>query len=170
MEVVRIFDLRQFDRTVRRFRDLVYKNSKRKPDDPPTPDGRGGFSVFEAACACPGDGLESSCFCDHIAKFYATIGPEPCVYWAFDIKLFDPPNPNPQKLQAAVLLEVPSDTGDVCHRNMHHVGDGRLDRIRKHQKEEDLRICVNGKSEPFTIARATELYDLTYNESGGQGT
>ena len=162
MEVIRIFDLRQFDRTSRRFRDVVYRNSAKPPDPSSTPDGRGGFSVFEVACACPGQGVDSDCICCYIARFYPAIAPEPCVYWAFNISIFNPPNPNPNHLPSPVLVSAPSDTGDPCHRNMHNVSDNRFDKYRRTQTEQDLRICANGRSEPFTANRAIELYKQYY--------
>ena len=160
MEVIRIFNLRYFDRTKRRFRDVVYRNSARPADPASTPDGRGGFSVFEAACAC-GD-LNGDCICHQIAKFYNAVASDPCAYWPFDTSIFDPPNPNPDKLPAPVLIPVPSETGDDCHRNLHNVSDNRFDKYRKIQTEQDLRICLNGRNEPFTADRAIELFNQFY--------
>src|SRR5450756_66573 len=109
MEVIRILDLRQFDRKSRRFRDLVYRNSsKRGTAD--TPDGKGGFSVFDAACACVDVG-DLNCICEHISRFYSAVGPKPCSYWRFDTSIFDPPTPNPQRIPIPELVAVPSDTG-----------------------------------------------------------
>src|SRR5258708_6958154 len=157
MEVKRIFDLRQFDRTSRRFRDVVFRNSA-KPDHPSTtPDARGGFSVFDTACACPGESVASNCVCRHIAQFYSAIAPEPCVYWVFDPAIFNsqlPGSPEP------VLVKIASKSGDDCHRNMHNVSDTRFDKFRRKQlSESNLRICVDGRSEPFSADREIELYN-----------
>src|SRR3954447_14090549 len=101
MEVTRILDLRNFDRYARRFRDVVYKNSSRRGDED-TPDGRGGFSVIDTACACTP--VTDDCICAHIHQFYDRVGPEPCAFWTFDPAVFNPPNPNPNKLEPPVLV------------------------------------------------------------------
>ena len=158
MEVIRILDLRLFDRDRQRFRDLVYKNSSRAPEAPETPDGRGGFSVIGLECAC--NGVDGDCVCGHIAQFYSGVAPQPCAYWRFDTNEFNPPSPNPQNLTAPVMLEVPSDTGDDCHRNVHHVSDSRLEKkFKKLQANMALRLCVDGHSQTFSVEQATALYN-----------
>jgi hypothetical protein len=162
MEVIRVLNLRQFDRAVRRFRNTVCKNSTKPTGD--TPDGKGGFSVFVATCACL-NAADSSCICGHIARFYSEIGPEPCAFWRFDTSLLDPPDPNPAQIKSPVIVEVPSDSGDLCHRNIHCVGNSRLERkFKEHAKEEAMRICADGRSKTFTADRAIELYNQHYDE------
>ena len=157
---IRILDLRQFDRGSRRFRDVVYRNSSAPPGRS-TPDGRGGFSVFDAVCACRG--LNGDCLCRHIDRFYPHVGPEPCAYWAFDPEIFNPPNKNPHHLKAAALIPDQSDTQDVCHRNMHHVSDNRLTKaFKRPETEANLRLCVGAQSLPFSADRAIELVNERY--------
>ena len=160
MEVVRILNLRHFDRTARRFRDIVCKNASKSDPTAVTPDGRGGFSVFDPACACVDQGQNPNCVCSHISKFYDQVAGEPCAYWRFDHEMFNPPIQNPKNIP--VLVHVPSHTGDDCHANLHNVSDDRLKNARKHQTEQTLRICVGGVSEPFTADRAIELINIHY--------
>ena len=156
MEVTRILDLRQFDRFGRRFRDLVYKNSSRLPDEAATPDGHGGFSVFETSCAC--GTLTDACVCQHIKQFYDTVAPQPCAFWTFDTDSFIPKPPNKEKIKAPEIVSVPSDTGDHCHRNVHNISDNRLGKaFRRPETEHGLRLCFDGHAEAFTADRAIEL-------------
>lgn len=161
MEVIRILNLRHFDRIARRFRHIVCKNAS-KPPDTITPDDRGGFSVFDPTCACVDQGQNPNCICNHISKYYGQVAGEPCVYWRLDCDVFNPPTPNPRKGQAPILVPVPSATGDPCHLNLHHVSDARLKNARRYQNEQTLSICVGGRSEPFTADRAIELVNLHY--------
>jgi len=161
MEVVRVLDLRQYDRTVRRFRDSLFKNSSKQAN---TPDGKGGFSVFEVACACGDAGNlgNPNCICGHISRFYPATGPEPCAYIIFDTNLFDHPAPNPKKLPQPQIIPAVSNTGDDCHRNVHCVSDNRLNKLRKGPQGTTMRLCMNGQSEPFTEDRAIELCNAHY--------
>ena len=162
MEVIRVLNLRNFDRTSRRFRDVVFRNTSKPPEPVTTPDGRGGFSVFDAACACVNTG-DSNCICRHISRFYGDVGPEPCAYWRFDTNIFNPPIPNPNRIQPPELIPSPSASGDECHRNLHQVSDNRLERtFREPGIEAMLGICAYGTSEPFTVDRAIELCNQYY--------
>ena len=93
MEVIRILNLRHFDRNVRRFRDIVCKNASKSDPSVVTPDGRGGFSVFDPACACVNQAQNPNCVCNHISRFYDRVAGEPCAYWIFDHDIFNPPPP-----------------------------------------------------------------------------
>ena len=159
MEVVRVLNLRQYDRTARRFRDLLFKNSSKQAN---TPDGKGGFSVFEVACACGNAGSLGNCVCGHISKFYSDIATEPCAYIIFDTNVFELPAQNPGKLPQPQIIPLISKTGDDCHRNLHCVSDNKLDKLRQGKLGATMRICMNGQSEPFTEDRAIELYNVHY--------
>jgi hypothetical protein len=94
--------------------------------------------------------------CEHIARYYAHVAAEPCAFWTFDIEELRPANPIPDA-QSPQAYAVPSDTGDDCHRNIHHLSDNQADKIRRRWTEASLRICVGGKSEPFTVDRVIAL-------------
>jgi hypothetical protein len=160
MVVTRVLNLRQYDRRSRRFRDLVYKNSSPEPGQP-APDGRGGLSVVETACAC--GALNGRCICEHIARYYAHVAPEPFAFWTFDTDDFLPPTPNPNKISPPVILPTPSDTGDACHRNVHFISDNRLEKaFRKAEAEFEFSVCVGGNVEAYTPDRAIELHQIHY--------
>lgn len=164
MEVTRLLSLVQYDRTRKRFRDFVYKNSAKVADPDSTPDGRGGFSVIELACACD-DLADNDCICAHIAQFYGQVAPEPCAYWKFDTAIFGIPNPNPNRYKQAVIVNEPSDSGDECHRNIHCVTDGRLkNEFQKAEAvpQDQMYLCVDGVREDFTSERAIELVNQFY--------
>lgn len=78
------------------------------------------------------------------------VYPEPCVFWTFDAAILKPDDP--KVTTPPVIVEIPSDTGDDCHRNIHHLTPGRAKSIlNKHSDppEEHLVMCVNGKAQPF---------------------
>jgi hypothetical protein len=111
---------------------------------------------------CVDQQQNANCICNHISNFYAQVAGEPCAYWVFDHGVFNPPTPNPHRVPVPVLVPIPSETGDDCHKNLHNVSDDRLRNARKYQTEQTLRICVGGVSEPFTADRAIELISLHY--------
>jgi hypothetical protein len=155
MEVIRILDLRLYERILGRFRDTAYGNSS-KPPAVTTPDGRGGFSVVDPACACPQLGL-SDCLCEHIAKFYPDLAPQPCGFVLFDFEEAFPPPPGKDK---ALFVPSVSSTGDKCHGNVHHVSDDRLKkRLRKPDYQSKTYLCASGKVEPYTHERAVALLE-----------
>ncbi len=154
MEVIRILDLRLYERGAGRFRDTAYGNSSKSPDVI-TPDGKGGFSVVDSACACSGVSI-SDCTCGHIARFYPALAPQPCGFVAFDFEnAFPPPSPKHEK---PVYVPSPSTTGDDCHGNVHHISDDRLKKkLRTPEYMAKTHLCVGGKVEPYTHARAIDL-------------
>src|SRR5687768_16470510 len=89
MELTRIFNLRHFDTTARRFRDVVLRHSQKPSEPADTPDGRGGISVFEFTCACPDAVAVPNCPCEHITKYYGDVAQEPCAYWNFNSALLE---------------------------------------------------------------------------------
>ena len=123
---------------------------------PDTPDQKLGISVFTNAClgvALDGDGI-----CTHIDKFYRGTFPQPCAFWKFDTAILAPPEPNPANIPEPVVLNVPSETGDECHHNIHHLTDSRARKIFETKIAEGrLGLCDQNKCEEFTAARAVEL-------------
>ena len=155
MELTRIFNLLQYDRQRRRFRDLALRHSANPADPLTTPDGHGGISVFETACACPT--LDGDCICGHIARYYPDVASDPCAYWTFELDAL------PQRLNVSpdaprpVVVEVAGDP-DECHRNLHHMSDGQADKLRRRINHEvEVRLSVNGRSEAFTEERVIAL-------------
>jgi hypothetical protein len=158
MEVIRILDLRQYDRARGRFRDTVYGNS-RKPEGVVTPDGKGGFSVIDPICACKAIG-PSDCVCEHIRRFYPSLTPQPCGFVAFN---FEEAFPVPQGGRPPVFIATPSNTGDECHGNVHHISDDRLKKVlRTKPFEGKTHLCVDGRVEPYTHERAVELVNAYF--------
>src|ERR1051326_4907755 len=137
--VIRLLDLRQFDRNSKRFRDTLYRHSAKPADPKTTPDGRGGISVILAACAC--QNLECDCFCEYIGKFSSQSAPEPCAFVQFTVEelpISDVKNP-------PTLVEKLSTTGDPCHRNLHNISDNRFEKkLRCPEAEPSMRFCVDG--------------------------
>jgi hypothetical protein len=158
MEVTRILDLFHFSGVRGRFIDLAFKNSSRLDTDPPTPDGLGGISVVETPCACPN--RECQCVCRHIAQFYGNLVDDPYGFWWFDTAILNPPEPNPNGWRAPEIVNKASDSGDECHRNIHHIDPKRADKIRKAIPLDDVRLCINGACEAFSASRAIELQEL----------
>jgi len=159
MELTRIFNLRQFDPKRQRFRDLALRHSTKPADPSTTPDGRGGISVFETACACQNlDG--GDCVCHHIARFYSKVATEPCAYWTFELATLPQRLNLPPGGQVPVVVPVVGDP-DECHRNLHHISDDQADKLRRKINNE-IHLCVGGHSEPFTVERATALQAQHY--------
>ena len=156
MEVTRILDLIHFSGVRGRFIDLAFKNSSRVENEQ-TPDGLGGISVFETTCACPD--RDGSCVCRHIARFYGSLVDDPYAFWTFDTAILQPPT-GPDAVPTPALVKKASASGDDCHYNIHHVTPKRADAIRKAIPMGDVRLCINGASEGFSPARATELQAL----------
>jgi hypothetical protein len=74
------------------------------------------------------------------------------VFWTFDDSILHPPNPNPDKVAAPVIVAVPSDSGDDCHRNIHHVSANRAKKLFDEHAapfEQRLVVCMNGITSPF---------------------
>jgi hypothetical protein len=81
----------------------------------------------------------------------------------FDTAIFNPLTSN---VPSPTLLTIASISGDDCHRNIHHISDHQFDKFRKKQlSDHDLRICVDGKSEPFSADRAIELYNRYFPDA-----
>lgn len=155
MEAIRIIDLFHFSRASGWFIDSAFKNSSRRPTEPETPDGLGGISVIDITCACPD--RAGACICRYIAQHYGQLVDDPFAYWVFDTALLDHPDPATKKPE---LVHAPIPGGDQCHWNIYCVDDKRARKIRKTIPLEDVRLCINGQCEPFTIQRAKELQEL----------
>ena len=139
MEYIRLLHLKHYDRNRKRFAELAFKNSSAAHG--------GGISVVHPICAC--QPVTGACLCNHIAQYYATVAGEPCAYWTFD----------DARLPEHNIEEVPSHTGDVCHRNIRGVGSGRAKTIfDANQSAASLKLCVGGVAEAFTPDRAETLY------------
>jgi len=156
MQVVRLLDLRHYDGNKRRFRDYVHRNSSKESG---TPDGKGGFSVVDLRCA----NERSGSICAHTERYYRAVG-VPCGLWLFDPATFEPGDSDPKHIRPPVLIPKPSDTGDECHRNMHNVSDGRLERVFKaEQAAGALKLCCEGDVVGLTHERAIEGQRLLYS-------
>lgn len=156
MALVRILNPKQFDREKHRFSNVAFKPSSGA--DPTSPDGKCGISVFHLECAC-GDG-PPDCICEHIARFYSPPYSEPAVYWVFEEDILESPDPSTPE---PVIVSVPSDSGDDCHRNIHHVTPKRSKTIfyrAADPPEDHLHICMDRHSEPWDEERLVELSPL----------
>lgn len=112
--------------------------------------------MVEVECACA-DGAGDSCLCQHIDRYYSHRFPEPVVYWTFDPGILEPTDDDDPKW-AVRLVDVRSDTGDDCHRNIHGFSDNRANRIlKRHVEPAAMTICTNGEAEPFSWDRMREL-------------
>ena len=156
MDLTRIIDPQHLDHRLQRLTNVAFKRSTGIRTD--APDGKAGLSVFDTKCACPD--LNGDCLCRHIAQYYSLRFPEPCVFWTFDFSILDSPNPNPDDIPSPVLVDVPSDTGDECHRNIHFLSPGRAKKLLYHNTdppELHLHICIDGKVQPFSWDLAAKL-------------
>lgn len=64
-----------------------------------------------------------------------------------------------------MAVEVASDTGDLCHRNLHFISNDQAKKFLKRggiDYAAEIRLCVNGRSEPFTVERAVALISEHY--------
>ena len=151
MDVVRVLDLQHYDCRRQRFRDLVHRNSSLAPSAPPTPDGKGGFSVVGVPCVRQ----RAVSVCAHVKEYYTGVAGAPCGLWCFGTTDFEPPTPNPQKIKAPALIQKDSDTGDKCHYNLHKVSDNRLGKAyRRAEASGMLKLCFEEAVEGFTHERA----------------
>lgn len=158
MVLVRIISADWWDDKRGRFSDVAFKRSGAASSYAESPDGYGGISVFDVECAVgdPEDGITT---CGHIAHFYGEFYSEPVLYWLFEFDDLAPPDPNPNKFPDPILVAVPSETGDECHRNIHQLTPGRSDKLfvtLVNPPEETLRIC-DGADVPFSLERIQEI-------------
>lgn len=66
--------------------------------------------------------------------------------------------PAPPGKSDPVFVSQASDTGDDCHGNLHHISEKRLKRdLRAAGMIAQMRLCVDGRVEAFSIERAIEL-------------
>lgn len=90
--------------------------------------------------------------CDHISRFYSRFFPEPAVYWVFEDSILEPPIPNPDQHPVPDILPSPSETGDLCHKNIFGLSDDRAKQIfydTCNPPEEHLVLCYGGTAQPF---------------------
>lgn len=161
MEVTRILSLVQFDGNRGRFSNVVFKHVKGESSD--TPDRKLGISVFENDC--PNPRLEGDRICQHIAQFYDPPFPQPCAFWIFDTIILRPAHeedaPEPR------ILNVRSESGDDCHRNIHCLTNSRAQRIFDNRVGEgSLGLCYDGLCEVFSETRAVELKTIAWSKLG----
>lgn len=118
MEYVRLFHPNHFDSRLGRFKSSAFKNSSNG----------GGASIFELDC-----GIKiSGDVCSHIKRFYPNVGGDPAVYWVFEAD---------ELPQGSSLEAAPSNTGDLCHRNIKNVSDTYLRSIVIKLKTTNFMIC-----------------------------
>lgn len=130
MQLVRIIHQRHFDPHLGRFQSLAFRPSSQNA----------GISTFTADCAMDVSGA----ICAHIAGYYPNVSGDPPIFWQFDSGI----------LPAHHLLDAtPSDTGDVCHRDILKLSRGEAERVFKdHGRFPDaFHICdQNGNHRPLT--------------------
>ena len=75
--------------------------------------------------------------CQHIAQYYPPpIVGEPITYWEI---------PTDQLPGQTTIIATPSDTGDVCHRELKGLSNNQRIRFFKQQyRSEDVRVCQDG--------------------------
>ena len=127
MELVLLLHISQYDENLARFRSTCFENSG---------DGTG-ISVFERQCAEETSGS----ICAHARAYYSSVANEPPVFWTFDEVIL----PN-----GYFLEEVPSDTGDDCHRNIEGLSDNRAKKFFKKQENPLFRICDGNDAQLLT--------------------
>src|SRR5882724_6133027 len=110
MELVLLLHISQYDESLDppRFRSSCFERSG---------DGTG-ISVFDRECAEETTGS----ICAHARAFYGEIIGEPPIFWSFDEAILP---------EGYSLDEVPSDTGDDCHRNIEGISDNRAKKFFK---------------------------------------
>ena len=152
MEVTRILSLIQFDGNRGRFSNVVFKHVSGEAVN--TPDGKLGISVVENDCPTPR--LEGDRVCEYIARFYDPPFPQPCAFWIFDTDILN--LEQGENGQSPLILSAPSTSGDPCHRNIHHLGNSRAQKIFDRKFGLGLvGLCNERRCEPFTEIRALEL-------------
>ena len=117
MEYIRLIHPRLYDHTRKCFNDLAFKKSS----------GGGGMSVVEVECAAN----TSRVICDHLNSFYSGVGGEPPVFCRFSDR---------ELPVGTEILSTPSDSGDLCHREVHNVSNNALKKMR-YRTLENFSIC-----------------------------
>jgi hypothetical protein len=128
MELVLLLHISQYDEKLERFRSSCFERSEDS-----------GISVFVQECAEDTTGS----VCAHARAFYGEVAGEPPTFWAFDEAIL------PEDYS---LDEVPSVTGDDCHRNIEDVSNNRAKKFFKKQQAENpsFQICDGDESRPLT--------------------
>lgn len=129
MDYVRLVHPNHFDHTLGRFTELAFKNSSKG----------GGFSVFDRACAIS----TTNAVCPHARKFYPSIASDPPVFLVIPAAAL----PSPNRIDT-----TPSDTNDLCHREVFEVSDKRLKKAFKATPISGYMICDNGQERTLTAA------------------
>ena len=84
---------------------------------------------------------EQPSLCIHVEQFYSKITGTPIVVWYLDKSIID---------EEITLEEEPSDTGDICHRNIKGLSKGAARRFAKnHCKPENLSVCIEQEARSF---------------------
>jgi hypothetical protein len=95
-----------------------------------------------------------------VAAYYGHVYPLPCILWTFDSAILDLPDPKPANTHDPEIVATPSDSGDECHRNIHHVSRGRAEKLlytHATPPEEKLLICTEAGPQPFAWDEATRI-------------
>ena len=127
MELVLLLHISHYDERLGRFRSECFERSG---------DGTG-ISVIDAECSIETTGS----ICAHARAFYGKIAWQPPIFWRFDEAI----------LPAGSWLDaVPSDTGDMCHRNIEGLSNGRAKKFFKRQENPIFYICDDDQFRPLT--------------------
>ncbi|HEY5707181.1 MAG TPA: hypothetical protein VIS96_16595 [Terrimicrobiaceae bacterium] len=131
MELILYIHIKHWDHTRKYFRSEAFENSG---------DGSG-VSVVDHSCLKKGSG----CVCSHAREYYPTVSSEPPIFWPFEESIL----PIGYRLE-----EERSDTGDICHRNIKGIKDGKEKKFFKSIRSDgklDLKICDSDGPRPLRI-------------------
>jgi hypothetical protein len=90
----------------------------------------GGISVISSPCVIELTGN----VCDHIRRYYPTVGGHPIIFWEFEENILP---------EGYSLEKETSDSGDVCHHNIKGVSDSQAGKIIKGLSVEEFSHCNN---------------------------
>lgn len=117
MGYIRLLHPKNYEKHRGRFSDVCFRKSK-----------DGGLSVFDPDCAIATSGLIEA----HVKRFYPQLAGHPPIYIAFE----DADLP-----QGAVVTATPSDSGDLCHREIDGVSNNALKKALMALPEDRYKIC-----------------------------
>lgn len=126
MEGIRILNKRHYDRRLRRFNSLTFKNTGVNP----------GISIISRECIFQ----SGKTICQHIRKYYGGIASEPPIFWYFSTEILS---------TNYELEQEDSLTGDVCHYNIKGVTNKQAKRLfmKFANKLETFKICNNNNND-----------------------
>ena len=128
MQYVRIVPREHWDTNKKRFTTLAFKPSS---DD--------GISVIEKQCLSE----ISASVCDHIRKYYPHISGEPPIFWEFPDNILPP---------SVRFIPIPSDRGDLCHRDVSGLSEKEARKIFKGVSLEEFSVCTNGNHRGLRVS------------------